>query len=534
MFRTGDSNHQYLSYTYTKGARDGSVSFTAPSADGAYEFRYLPNGGYDDVATSDPITVGTCTHTLTVDVSPEGGGTVRVDPDVSLYSEGEEVLLTATAAAGYTFSHWSGSLFTTANPTILTMTSDHVLTANFRSTTRTLTVSAGTGGQVPDPGEGVFSYHEGAVVSVKAVAHAGCRFAGWVGTAVAEGRVAEPNAASTEVAVEGDCTLHATFATLFELLYVDDNAPDDPGPNTPAQSDPQEDGSYAHPFDQICEAIDVAVDGVTVLVREGTYYEILDYEGKGIVVTSWEPNDPCVISDTVIDGNGVDTVVTFESAEDANSVLHGFVLTGGWGEFAGAVHCSGSSPTISNCLIVGNGVRGDSGGAVYLYGSESVITSCTLADNFCGQSGAGLYGENSSPLVANSILWGNWPMQVKAESEGAPIVVYSNVQGGWPGWKNTSTDPLFAGPGNWVDIDNPAEIVEPDSPKAVWISGDYHLRSEAGRWAPSAWGWVADEVTSPCIDGGDPGESIGDEPVPNGGRLNMGAYGGTPEASQSP
>jgi len=40
-------------------------------------------------------------------------------------------------------------------------------------------------------------------------------------------------------------------------------------------------------------------------------------------------------------------------------------------------------------------------------------------------------------------------------------------------------------------------------------------------------------VTSPCIDAGDPMSPIDHEPFPNGGRINMGAYGGTAEASKS-
>ncbi len=31
----------------------------------------------------------------------------------------------------------------------------------------------------------------------------------------------------------------------------------------------------------------------------------------------------------------------------------------------------------------------------------------------------------------------------------------------------------------------------------------------------------------------DPGSPVGDEPQPNGGRIDMGAYGGTAEASKS-
>ena len=45
--------------------------------------------------------------------------------------------------------------------------------------------------------------------------------------------------------------------------------------------------------------------------------------------------------------------------------------------------------------------------------------------------------------------------------------------------------------------------------------------------------WVIDTVDSPCIDAGDPCDSISYEPNPNGGLINMGAYGGTAEASLS-
>jgi len=65
-------------------------------------------------------------------------------------------------------------------------------------------------------------------------------------------------------------------------------------------------------------------------------------------------------------------------------------------------------------------------------------------------------------------------------------------------------------------------------------NADYHLKSQTGRWVPNSQSWVQDDVTSPCIDAGDPNSSISDEPEPNGGIINMGAYGGTPEASKSP
>lgn len=63
--------------------------------------------------------------------------------------------------------------------------------------------------------------------------------------------------------------------------------------------------------------------------------------------------------------------------------------------------------------------------------------------------------------------------------------------------------------------------------------GDYHLRSERGRYWPEHDLWVLDAVTSPCIDGGDPNDDASLERRPNGGKVNMGAYGGTAFASMS-
>jgi hypothetical protein len=63
--------------------------------------------------------------------------------------------------------------------------------------------------------------------------------------------------------------------------------------------------------------------------------------------------------------------------------------------------------------------------------------------------------------------------------------------------------------------------------------GDYHLRSERGRFSLKHGLWVLDAVSSPAIDGGDPNSQVGDEPSPHGDRINAGAYGGTPFASMS-
>ena len=60
---------------------------------------------------------------------------------------------------------------------------------------------------------------------------------------------------------------------------------------------------------------------------------------------------------------------------------------------------------------------------------------------------------------------------------------------------------------------------------------DVHLKSKSGRYIGPGL-WVSDTVSSPCIDAGDPDEPFSAEPLPNGNRVNLGAYGNTPEASK--
>ena len=70
-------------------------------------------------------------YILNVTVDPAGSGTVELDPSGGTYPAGTTVTLTAYAAAGYTFDHWSGDLSGNANPATITMDADKNVTAHF-------------------------------------------------------------------------------------------------------------------------------------------------------------------------------------------------------------------------------------------------------------------------------------------------------------------------------------------------------------------------------------------------------------------
>jgi hypothetical protein len=57
LFIVGGSDLDGLGYQYTNGATSGTQTWTAPAQPGLYEFRYLPDDGYYDVARSTPVMV---------------------------------------------------------------------------------------------------------------------------------------------------------------------------------------------------------------------------------------------------------------------------------------------------------------------------------------------------------------------------------------------------------------------------------------------------------------------------------------------
>jgi hypothetical protein len=194
----------------------------------------------------------------------------------------------------------------------------------------------------------------------------------------------------------------------------------------------------------------------------------------------------------------------------------------------------GSSPTIQNCLIVGNRAMSlDAGGGVHCQDSNAVFVNCTIASNCGGSAGAGVCLSQSNATMLDSIVCENMPAQIRLLGDSSPVVAYTAVAGGWPGDGILDADPRFIQPGYWADPADILKALPATDPSAVWVDGDYHLMSQAGRWDPLSQAWTKDAVTSPFIDAGDPIAPTGQEPSPTGGRINLGVYGGTSQASLS-
>ena len=183
-------------------------------------------------------------------------------------------------------------------------------------------------------------------------------------------------------------------------------------------------------------------------------------------------------------------------------------------EYGGAIYDLRGG-TVTNSIFAGN--RADEGGAVCgRYFGPSLI-NCTLSGNSAqnGNAISWLYCLDSSSFTMSitNCISRNGSDEIGRRNDKLPdiTITYSNIQGGWSGEGNIDIDPLFA------DSEN----------------NDFHLKSQAGRWEPNIQSWVQDDVTSPCIDAGDPNSPVAFEPFPNGGIINMGAYGGSSQASMS-
>jgi len=385
------------------------------------------------------------------------------------------------------------------------------------------------------------------------------------------------------------CTLHGARA---ETLYV--------GPS--------------EVYTAIQPAIDAALDGDVIIVRDGVYTgdgnRDISFAGKKVSLESENGAGSCTLD---LQGSAEDQHrgFIFTNGETAESVVKGFTITGAYNQnigtrsgIGGAFFCDGgASPTIIDNIIVDNyassrgaaiacyngsaiivdnvianngGGRGCSGimgwwdpgvmrddpivvtgnliaknsaifgGGSFIWGASAIFTNNTFFANTATGStdpnnmghggGVILNGGSKVPapvtIVTNCIFWDNvaeWPDgtgdQISVQSGNDSTISYCDVQGGLA---DVCINPAGGVAPTWGDGNIDADPLFADA-----ANGDLHLKSTGGRWDATAGDWVKDAQTSPCVDTGDPASDYSTEPEPNGGRINMGAYGNTAEASKA-
>ncbi len=147
-------------------------------------------------------------------------------------------------------------------------------------------------------------------------------------------------------------------------------------------------------------------------------------------------------------------------------------------EYGGGMANDFASPILINCIFHNNTSLENVGGGVSNYTTSSpILINCTFYNN-SAVIGGGLWNGGATSTVTNCIFWADTPDEFFGNISN---VSYSNIQGGYEGFGNIESDPLFLDPDN----------------------DDFHLGYD-----------------SPCIDVGDPNSPLD----PDGTITDMGAY----------
>jgi len=193
-----------------------------------------------------------------------------------------------------------------------------------------------------------------------------------------------------------------------------------------------------------------------------------------------------------------------DDPNNPNCIIQYCNIVHNWGYWSGGASSNyGSSMDVINCNITWN-VASWSWlvGGLETYGGSANLTNTNIWDN------TGVQQASSAAGSASAMDMGVSSLEMASFGINSAInATYSNIQmfdsdgfydpsAVWPGEGNINKDPMFVSP-----------ILDPL---------DFHLLS-----------------TSPSINAGDPFADYSLEPAPNGGRINIGAYGGTEEATCS-
>jgi hypothetical protein len=261
------------------------------------------------------------------------------------------------------------------------------------------------------------------------------------------------------------------------------------------------DGEYAE-IQPALDALSYSGRLASVLVAPGTYRDSRGYMSiRGPIALVGAS-----ATKVIIDGSGSSSSSLFVDDGAAGGALSGVTVANcGWSGLSVLLHSlDGHAP--ASFLVMNNIIRDNAHCGVFVrWDSSPRIVSNTIVDN----GNDGIWFDHdctalSSGFVENNIIMGNGQSGVAdaPDNQTTPWADYNDVFANsmldyysfTPGPHRVSADPLFRDSGGH----------------------DFHL-----------------VFASPCIDAGNPASDFSREPLPNGGRANIGAYGNTAEAQVS-
>ena len=275
----------------------------------------------------------------------------------------------------------------------------------------------------------------------------------------------------------------------------------------------------------------IELDSSPYLIRlQGSHFELdgLSFEHSGI-----EALGTNIVLRNIAVSNAIALLAGADTVVSNLSVVGGVVQSIGRNQSltrvtvrGGFIELNGSEVTLQNSLAYGTqtvsatiggtnislinntfvsrqtAVVVDGGDASAILRNNIIVADGALGEAFILQLNSGALNSDYNNLVARNGAW------------------VGNVDGYWERllyWQRASGQDL-----NSISV---------DPQFADELNGDFHPKSTAGRWTPT--GFTNDSVHSMTIDLGSPSHAFGRETAPNGGRINLGAFGNTPEASRS-
>ena len=194
--------------------------------------------------------------------------------------------------------------------------------------------------------------------------------------------------------------------------------------------------------------------------------------------------------------------------------------------------------TVAHCVVRDNGDHGLNLGDC----PQADIRNNSVARNG-GMDDYQCKLTESSATLASNILWANGTFRYCIYTSGTTLTSDHNdlyaTGGARVGYYNGTVATTLA---QWQAASGQdANSLSEDPLFADAPGGDFHLQSNGGRYDPTTGklpadptAWVDDAASSGCVDAGNPAGDYSQEPQPNGLRINIGAYGGTDEASRMP
>ncbi len=179
-------------------------------------------------------------------------------------------------------------------------------------------------------------------------------------------------------------------------------------------------GEFNYPT--IKTAIAACHAGDVIHVQPGIYKETLSFRNIDFTLTSMNPADSNVVASTILEGDGIKTVVTYSAGQTTNALLTGFTIRGGgYTRLAGAgftlylgggIYCNGANPTIRGNVIEGNKIDTNSavnwsGGGGIACLTASPIVQGNLFRNNTAFAGGAIFSDSGKPVFSDNIILSN-------------------------------------------------------------------------------------------------------------------------------